>query len=218
MYRYNYTFFLVMCSFICTFADEFKIFSAMKQRDYLEWIEAENIIEHLMEDKHYKMGLFVLIGFMTGMRANDILALHWKDIMSGGILYKESSTDRYYQVNFSDETEEKVNKIYQELGKPSLEEHCFISKKKCVYSIQRINVLLKQVSQEYLRGEVLFTTSTLRRTFGREYLKRAGMSSLNTLGVFFNQNSEEFTMNYLRLYSNTLISLPRLCAVIRKLK
>lgn len=54
----------------------------MKQRDYLEWIEAENIIEHLIEDKHYKMGLFVLIGFMTGMRANDILALHWKDIMS----------------------------------------------------------------------------------------------------------------------------------------
>ena len=134
------------------------------------------------------------------------------------ILYKESSTDRLYQVNFSTETEEKVNKIYQELGKPSLEEHCFISKKKCVYSIQRINILLKQVSQEYLRGEVLFTTSTLRRTFGREYLKRAGMSSLNTLGVFFNQDSEEFTMNYLRLYSNTLISLPRLCAVIRRQK
>jgi integrase len=190
----------------------------MKQRDYLEWVEAENIIEYLIEDKHYKMGLFVLIGFMTGMRANDILALHWEDIMSGGILYQESSTGRYYQVNFSDETEEKVNKIYQELGKPSLEEYCFISKKKCVYSIQRINVLLKQVSQEYLRGEVLFTTSTLRRTFGREYLKRAGMSCLNTLGVFFNQDSEEFTMNYLRLYSNTLISLPRLCAVIRRQK
>lgn len=205
-----------MCSFICTFADEFKIFNAMKQRDYLEWIEAENIIEHLIEDKHYKMGLFVLIGFMTGMRANDILSLHWKDIMSGGILYKESSTGRLYQINFSEETEEKVMKIYRELGKPSLEKHCFISKKQCVYSIQRINVLLKQVSLDYLRGEVLFTTSTLRRTFGREYLKRAGMSSLNTLGVFFNQDSEEFTMNYLRLYSNTLISLPRLCAVIRK--
>lgn len=72
----------------------------MKQRDYLEWIEAENIIEHLIEDKHYMIGLFVLIGFMTGMKANDILALHWKDIMSGGILYKESSTGRYYQINF----------------------------------------------------------------------------------------------------------------------
>lgn len=216
MYRYNYTFFFAMCSFICTFADEFKIFNGMKQRDYLEWIEAENIIEHLIEDKHYKMGLFVLIGFMTGMRANDILSLHWKDIMSGGILYKESSTGRLYQINFSEETEEKVMKIYRELGKPSLEKHCFISKKQCVYSIQRINILLKQVSLDYLRGEVLFTTSTLRRTFGREYLKRVGMSSLNALGVFFNQDSEEFTMNYLRLYSNTLISLPRLCAVIRK--
>lgn len=72
----------------------------MKQRDYLEWIEAENIIEHLIEDKHYMIGLFVLIGFMTGMKANDILALHWKDIMSGGILYKESSTGRYYQIIF----------------------------------------------------------------------------------------------------------------------
>ena len=41
MYRYICTIFLAMCSFICTFADEFKIFSAMKQRDYLEWIEAE---------------------------------------------------------------------------------------------------------------------------------------------------------------------------------
>lgn len=164
------------------------------------------------------IGLFVLIGFMTGMKANDILALHWKDIMSGGILYKESSTGRYYQINFSDETEEKVNRIYQEVGAPSLEEHCFISRKKCVYSIQRINVLLKQVSQDYLRGEVLFTTSTLRRTFGREYLKRAGMTSLHSLGVFFNQDSEEFTMNYLRLYSNTHISLPRLCAVIRRQK
>lgn len=111
-----------------------------------------------------------------------------------------------------------MNRIYQEVGAPSLEEHCFISRKKCVYSIQRINVLLKQVSQDYLRGEVLFTTSTLRRTFGREYLKRAGMTSLHSLGVFFNQDSEEFTMNYLRLYSNTHISLPRLCAVIRRQK
>ena len=187
----------------------------MKQRDYLEWIEAENIIEHLIEDKHYKMGLFVLIGFMTGMRANDILALHWKDIMSGGILYKESSTDRYYQVNFSDETEEKVNKIYQELGKPSLEEHCFISKKKCVYSIQRINVLLKQVSQDYLRGEVLFTTSTLRRTFGREYLKHYG-ANLYNLRMFFDQDTEEFTKNYLRLYTETPVSLPKICAITRQ--
>ena len=190
----------------------------MKQRDYLEWGEVEFLVDRLIEDKQFLIGLFVLIGCATGMKANDILALHWKDVLADVVFFREKSTGRYYYANLKDETKSNIEKIYQGLGMPPLEANCFISRKKCVYSIQRINVLLKQVSKNYLGGKVLFTTTTLRRTFGREYLKRAGMTSLHSLGVFFNQDSEEFTMNYLRLYSNTHISLPRLCAVIRRQK
>lgn len=187
----------------------------MKQRDYLEWIEVEYIVDHLIEDRQFIMGLFILIGSMTGMQANDILSLHWKDIMSGKIFFKEKSTGRYYIVTLMDESKEKMNRIYQGAGAPSPESFCFISKKKCVYSIQRINVLLKQVSKNYLGGNVLFTTTTLRRTFGREYLKHFG-TNLNSLRLFFNQDTEEFTANYLRLYSHTDIYLPKLCAITRQ--
>ena len=51
----------------------------MKQRDYLEWGEVEFLVDRLIEDKQFLIGLFVLIGCATGMKANDILALHWKD-------------------------------------------------------------------------------------------------------------------------------------------
>lgn len=98
---------------------------------------------------------------------------------------------------------------------PPLEANCFISRKKCVYSIQRINVLLKQVSKNYLGGKVLFTTTTLRRTFGREYLKHYG-ANLYNLRMFFDQDTEEFTKNYLRLYTETPVSLPKICAITRQ--
>lgn len=187
----------------------------MKQRDYLEWNEVELVINRLIEDERFVMGLFVLLGSMTGMMANDILALHWKDIMSDSILFKEKSTERYYVATLTDEAKEYIARIYQGMGTPPLGSYCFMSRKKCVYSIQRINVLLKQVSQDYLGGQVLFTTTTLRRTFGREYLKHFG-ACLNSLRMFFNQDSEEFTANYLRLYSDTYITLPKLCAITRQ--
>lgn len=187
----------------------------MIQRDYLEWTEVEFVINHLIEDRRFTIGLFILIGCTTGMRANDILALRWKDIMSDSIFFKEKSTGRYYVATFIDEAKGHISKIYQGAGTPSLDSYCFISRKKRVYSIQRINILLKQVSLDYLEGNVSFTTTTLRRTFGREYLRHFG-ACLNSLRMFFNQDTEEFTANYLRLYSHTKVTLPKLCAVTRQ--
>lgn len=187
----------------------------MKQRDYLEWGEVEFLVDHLIEDKQFVIGLFVLIGCATGMKANDILSLRWKDVLGGTVFFREKSTGRYYYANFKDEAKNNIKKIYQGLGTPLLEANCFISRKKCVYSIQRINVLLKQVSKNYLGKDVLFTTTTLRRTFGREYLKHYG-ANLYSLRMFFNQDSEEFTKNYLRLYTETPVSLPKFCAITRQ--
>ena len=187
----------------------------MKKRDYLEWNEVGFILNHLIEDEQFIMGLFIMIGCMTGMRANDILALHWKDVMSDSIFFREKSTGRYYVATLMDEAKVYRTRIYQGLGAPALDSCCFISRKKTVYSIQRINVLLKQVSLDYLGGQVLFTTTTLRRTFGREYLKHFG-TCLNSLRNFFNQDTLEFTANYLRLYSDTDIRLPKLCAITQQ--
>lgn len=187
----------------------------MKQRDYLEWGEVEFLVDRLIEDKQFLIGLFVLIGCATGMKANDILALHWKDVLADVVFSREKLTGRYYYANLKDETKSNIEKIYQGLGMPPLEANCFISRKKCVYSIQRINVLLKQVSKNYLGGKVLFTTTTLRRTFGREYLKHYG-ANLYNLRMFFDQDTEEFTKNYLRLYTETPVSLPKICAITRQ--
>ena len=187
----------------------------MKQRDYLEWGEVEFLVDRLIEDKQFLIGLFVLIGCATAMKANDILALHWKDVLAYVVFFREKSTGRYYCANLQDETKSNIEKIYQGLGMPPLEANCFISRKKCVYSIQRINVLLKQVSKNYLGGKVLFTTTTLRRTFGREYLKHYG-ANLYNLRMFFDQDTEEFTKNYLRLYTETPVSLPKICAITRQ--
>lgn len=187
----------------------------MKQRDYLEWGEVDILVDHLIEDGQFIMGLFVLIGSVTGMKAYDILALHWEDVLADVIFFREKSTGRYYYANLKDAAKSKIEKIYQGLKTPPLETYCFISRKKCVYSIQRINVLLKQVSKTYLGGHVLFTTSTLRRTFGREYLKHYG-ANLYSLRNFFDQDTEEFTKYYLRLYDETPVSLPKLCAITRR--
>ena len=73
----------------------------MKQRDYLEWGEVEFLVDRLIEDKQFLIGLFVLIGCATGMKANDILALHWKDVLAHPINQGENSFILYKFCTFA---------------------------------------------------------------------------------------------------------------------
>ena len=86
----------------------------MKQRDYLEWGEVEFLVDRLIEDKQFLIGLFVLIGCTTGMKANDILALHWKDVLADVVFFREKSTGRYYYANLKDETKSNIEKIIKD--------------------------------------------------------------------------------------------------------
>lgn len=206
-----------MCRFICTFASKFNIIrKRMMQRDYLEWYEMEEIIPLLIKDKKYLVGLLIMLGCITGMKANDMLALKWCDILKDNIVYKEISTGRYIKIGLSKDTQNKIKQFYKYIGSPDVKTFCFVSKKKSTFSIQRINVLLKDVSHNYLDDKLIFTTTSLRRTFGREIHKRNGPTYLNPLRIFFNQISEEYTKKYLRLYSDADISFPTLWTSTQK--
>lgn len=71
-----------------------------------------------------------------------------------------------------------------------------------VYSVQRINVILKEIKSKYNLKIDNFSTHSLRKTFGREVYTQAGVNSefsLIKLSELFNHSNTAITRRYLGL-------------------
>lgn len=92
---------------------------------------------------------------------------------------------------------------YRALGAPALKEKCFLNKFGGVISIQRINIVLKEIKSKYgLIGVKHFSTHSFRKTFGRKVVEMAGENSemaLIKLAELFNHSNTAITRRYLGL-------------------
>ena len=89
-------------------------------------------------------------------------------------------------------------------------EKCFLSRKKAVYSIQRINVRLKEIKAKYGIKVEHLSTHSLRKTFGRKIVERAGDNpemALIKLSELFNHSSIQITRRYLGLRQEELLEI-----------
>ena len=87
-------------------------------------------------------------------------------------------------------------------------EKCFISRKKMVYSTQRINVLFKSIKSKYNLKIEHFSTHSMRKTFGRKVVEAAGENSefaLIKLSELFNHADIQTTRRYLGLRTEELL-------------
>lgn len=177
--------------------------------DFLEWEVATSLSKKLLKDGNPKMSLLIAIGIFTGLRISDILSLHWEDILDQTeFTITEKKTGKLRTIRLNQELQEHIKKCYSQIQPVTKKAYILVSQKHCVYSIQRINVMLKQIRTRYKLKIKNFSCHSLRKTFGRQVYNMSGENSelaLVKLMELFNHSSVAITKRYLGLRQEELL-------------
>ena len=171
--------------------------------DYLVWSDAMNLIRKLAKDENYKMSLLIALGCFTGLRISDILALRWEQILSTEeftIIEKKTGKKRVLRLN--SQLQQHIQECYEHIQPIGLKAPILVSQKGTVFTIQRINVILKEIKLKYRLKVKNFSCHSLRKTFGRQVYNINSENSelaLVNLIVLFNHSSLDITKRYLGL-------------------
>ena len=177
--------------------------------DYLNWSEAMNLIRTLAKDGEHKISLLVAIGCFWGLRISDILSLHWNQIINVDeftIIEKKTGKNRAIRIN--PQLKRHIADCHKQINPISIESPILISQKGTVYSVQRINIILKEIKSKYKLSVKNFSCHSLRKTFGREVYNNNSENAelaLVKLMDLFNHSSISITKRYLGLKQEELL-------------
>ena len=172
--------------------------------DYIEWNTAINLVHRLYKDKDYKMSLLIGCGIFFGLRISDILQLSWDMLLNDSSFQLiEKKTQKRREVRINKSFQRHIWDCYNALLITDKSEKCFKSREHRVYSIQRINMILKDIKKKYgIKSVKNFSTHSLRKTFGGHVYERAdsnGEMALVMLSELFNHSNIAITKRYLGL-------------------
>lgn len=177
--------------------------------DYLIWSEAMNLIRKLAKDENYKISLLIAIGSFTGLRISDILALRWNQIFNvEEFTIKEKKTKKQRTIRINHQLQKHIQDCYQHINPIGINAAILISQKGTVYSVQRVNVILKETKKKYRLKVQNFSCHSLRKTFGRQVYNMNNDNSelaLVKLMELFNHSSVAITKRYLGLRTEELL-------------
>lgn len=178
--------------------------------DYIEWNTAINLVHRLYKDKDYKMSLLIGCGIFFGLRISDILQLSWDMLLDDSSFELiEKKTQKRREVRINKGFQKHIWDCYNALLITDKSEKCFKSRECRVYSIQRINMLLKDIKKKYgIKSVKNFSTHSLRKTFGRHVYERAdsnGEMALVMLSELFNHSNIAITKRYLGLRKEEIL-------------
>ena len=177
--------------------------------DYLVWSDAMNLIRKLAKDENYKMSLLIALGCFTGLRISDILALRWEQILSTEeftIIEKKTGKKRVLRLN--SQLQQHIQECYEHIKPISVKSPILVSQKGTVFTIQRINVILKEIKRKYRLKVKNFSCHSLRKTFGRQVYNMNSKNSeltLVKLMELFNHSSLAITKRYLGLRQEEIL-------------
>ena len=177
--------------------------------DYLVWSDAMNLIRKLAKDENYKMSLLIALGCFTGLRISDILALRWEQILSTEeftIIEKKTGKKRVLRLN--SQLQQHIQECYEHIKPISVKSPILVSQKGTVFTIQRINVILKEIKRKYRVKVKNFSCHSLRKTFGRQVYNMNSENSelaLVKLMELFNHSSLAITKRYLGLRQEEIL-------------
>ena len=171
--------------------------------DFLQWSEAMNLIRKLAKDKNYKLSLLIALGCFTGLRISDILALRWEQILNvNEFTITEKKTGKLRTLRLNPQLQKHIAECYEQINPIGVKAPILVSQKGTVFSIQRINVMLKEVKKKYRLNVGNFSCHSLRKTFGRQVYTMNGENAelaLVKLMELFNHSSVAITKRYLGL-------------------
>ena len=177
--------------------------------DYLVWSDAMNLIRKLAKDGNYKISLLIALGCFTGLRISDILALRWEQILSTEeftIIEKKTGKKRVLRLN--PQLQQHIRECHEQIQPIGQKAPILVSQKGTVFTIQRINVILKEVKRKYRLKVKNFSCHSLRKTFGRQVYNMNSENSelaLVKLMELFNHSSLAITKRYLGLRQEEIL-------------
>ena len=178
--------------------------------DYLQWSEAMNLIRKLVRDSNYKMSLLIALGCFTGLRISDILALRWNQILDAEeFTIIEIKTGKQRTIRINMQLQQHIRDCYEHISPVGINAPVLISQKGTVYTVQRINVMLKEIKKKYRLQIGNFSCYSLRKTFGRQVYNMNSDNSelaLVKLMELFNHSSVSITKRYLGLRQEELLN------------
>lgn len=176
--------------------------------DYIEWNTMLNLVRRLYKDGDYRMSLLIGCGAFFGLRIRDLLSLSWDMLLdSDSFVLMEQKTGKRRIIKVNADFRKHILDCCRALNITDRTEKCFLSRKKVVYSVQRINVRLKEIKAKYSIKVEHLSTHSLRKTFGRKVVEGAGENSemaLIKLSEIFNHTSPMITRRYLGLRQEEL--------------
>ena len=179
--------------------------------DYIEWNTMLSLVRRLYKDGNYRMSLLIGCGCFFGLRISDILQLTWEMLLERDCFtLHEKKTDKRRIIKVNDGFQKHILDCFNALKIEDTSEKCFLSNKKGVYSVQRINILLKEIKDKYNLKIEHLSTHSFRKTFGRRIVEQAGENSemaLIKLSELFNHSSPQITRKYLGLRHEELMEV-----------
>lgn len=181
--------------------------------DFIEWNAANGLVNRLMKDGNFVMAALITCGIYFGLRISDLRKLTWAMILNDEadtFTIREEKTNKVRKVKINVNAKELLKECYQGLGNPSMTQHCFLSRKKQVFSTQRINVILKEIRDKYNVKCKNISCHTLRKTFGRAIFEKAcengqGEMALIKLQSVFGHSSPMITKIYLGIKQEEIL-------------
>lgn len=178
--------------------------------DYLQWNEAMQLVRSLYKDANYKMSLLISIGCFWGLRISDILSLRWKDILNvDEFTIIEHKTGKQRTIRINQQLKRHITDCYKQINPIGINAPILVSQKGTTYTIQRINIILKEIKASYKLSIKNFSCHSLRKTFGRQVYNQNSDNAelaLVKLMELFNHSNVAITKRYLGLRQEELLN------------
>lgn len=177
--------------------------------DYLEWTEAMNLVRKLYNDNRTTLSLYIGCSCFFGLRVSDTLSLRWEDLLNKDefeLVEKKTKKNRTIKIN--SQLKRHISDCYGKIKPCNLHEYIFTSQKGSVYSIQRINVILKDLKVRYNLKIKNCSSGSLRKAFGREIFNRSAENAelaIVKLSQLFNHSNPAITRRYLGISQKELL-------------
>ena len=177
--------------------------------DFLEWHEAMNLVRKLYDENRIVLSLYIACSCFFGLRASDTLTLRWEDLLDKDEFeLVERKTKKKRDIKINQQLRRHISDCYNSIKPISQNEFMFISQKNTVYSIQRINIILKDLKKQYNLKIKNFSSHSLRKSFGREIFNRSAENAelaIVKLSHLFNHSNPAITRRYLGISQQELL-------------
>ena len=167
----------------------------------MDWDVMLSLVRKLYRDGDYRMSLLIGCGAFFGLRISDTLSLVWSQLLNDEkfVIY-EKKTNKRRVVKINKGFQKHIKDCYDALHITNEDEKCFLSRKKTVYSTQRINILLKEIKKKYNVRIEHFSTHLLRKCWALKVYRESGNDAslaLQKLSMMMNHASVSVTRTYL---------------------